>query len=151
MSEDVSQWVNVCCNTFGKPSHFVRNKKQLQQVSNWMVAKNPLLTCRQKICASCRKQLAQTRTPSPTCIPRETTPELVESTDKQLELLESPDEGPESESDPTVVIPHGEELQDPSETVALVNMCLETVGETPISKTKLKRSKKRSKWKVEKV
>lgn len=117
-----------------------------------MIAKVPSLTHQQKICASCRKQLAQTSTPSPTPEPRETTPELVKSPDERSELLESPDEGPESETDPAVVTPCGEELQpEPSESVALVNMCLETFGETPITKTKLKRSKKRSKQKVDRI
>ena len=152
MAEGVSHWTNVCCNPFGKPSHFVRNKKQLRQVSNWMIEKVPSLTHGQKICASCRKQLAQTSTPSPTSEPRETTPELVESPDERSELLESPDEGPHSEPDPAVVTLCGEELQpEPSESVSLVNMCLETFGETPITKTKLKRSKKRSKQKVDMI
>lgn len=76
----------------------------------------------------------------------------MESSDERFELLESPDEGTESETDPAVVTPCGEELQpETSESVALVNMCLETFGETPITKTKLKRSKKRSKQKVDKI
>ena len=112
-----------------------------------MIAKAPSLTHGQKICASCRKQLSQTSTPSPTPEPRETTPELVESPDEQSKLLESPDEGPET--DPAAVTPSGE--AEPFESVALVNMCLETFGETPITKTKLKRSKKRSKQKVDKI
>ncbi len=124
MAEGVSQWTNICCNPFGKPSHFVRNKKQLHKL---VIAKAPSLTHGQNICVSCRKQLAQTSTPSPTPEPRETTPELVEPPDERSELLESPDEGPESETDPAVVTPRGEELQpEPSESVALVNMCLET-------------------------
>lgn len=137
MAEGVSQCTNACCNPFGKPSHFVRNKEQLRPVSNWMTEKAPSLTHGQKICASCRKQLAQTNTPSPTPGPRVT-------------LVESPDEGLESETDLIENTPLGEELQ-PSESVALVNMCLETFGETPITKTKLKRSKKRSKQKVDKI
>lgn len=113
-----------------------------------MITKVPSLTRGQKICASCRKLLAQTSTPSPTPEP---TPELVESPDELFTLLKSPDEG---ETDPVVGTPRGEELQlEPSdhESVALVNMCLETLGETPITKTKLKRSKKRSKQKVDKI
>ena len=114
--------------------------------------KSPTLTYGQKICTSCRKQLAQTSTPSPTPEPRETTPELVESPDEQSELWESPDEGPQSEIDPVVVTPHGDELQpETSGSVALVNLCLESFGETPITKVKLKRSKKRSKQKVDKI
>ena len=74
------------------------------------------------------QQLSQTSTSSPTPEPRETTPELVESPDEPSELLESLDEGPESETDPAVVIPRGEELS--GESVALVSMCLETFGET---------------------
>ena len=145
MAEGVSQWTNICCNPFGKPSHYVRNKKQLRQVSDWMIKKVPTLKHDQKICASCRKQISHTSTPSPT--PEEhraTTPE------SPVGGYEFPDEGPES--DPAVVTPPGEELEpESSESVALVNVCLETFGETPITKTKLKRNKKRSKKKVDKI
>ena len=132
MAEGVSQWTNICCNPFGKPSHYVRNKKQLQQVSDWMIRKVPTLTHGQKICASCRKQLSHTSSPSPTPEERRaTTPE------SPVERSEFSDERPES--DPAVVTPPGEELEtEPSESVALVNMCLETFGETPITKTNLK-------------
>ena len=145
MAEGVSQWTNICCNPFGKPSHYVRNKKQLRQVSDWMITKVPTLTHGQKICASCRKQLSHTSSPSPTPEERRaTTPE------SPVEGSEFPDEGPES--DPAVVTPPGEELEpEPSESVALVNVCLETFGETPITKTNLKRAKKRSKQKVDKI
>ena len=142
MAESVSQWTNICCTPFGKPSHYVRNKKQLRQVSDWMITKVPTLTHGQKICASCRKQLSHTSSPSPTSEERRvTTPE------SPVEGSEFPDEGPES--DPAVVTPPGEELEpEPSESVALVNVCLETFGETPITKTNLKRAKKRSKQKL---
>lgn len=79
MAEGVSQWINVCCNPFGKPSHFVRNKKQLRSVSAEMIAKAPSLVHGQKICASCRKQLAQASTPFPAPEPIKTVPELVET------------------------------------------------------------------------
>jgi len=83
---------------------------------------------------SCRKIFAQTSTPSPTPKPRETTPEFVESPNICLEspniCLESPDEGPEVEIDPAVVTLCGEKIQlEPSESVALMNMCLETFGQ----------------------
>ena len=97
------------------------------------------LTHGQKICASCRKQLSHTSSPSPTPQERRaTTPE------SPVEGSEFPDEGPES--DPAVVTPPGEELEpEPSESVALVNMCLETFSETPITKINLKRANKRLK------
>jgi len=109
MAEGVSQRTNICCNPFGKPSHFL--EKKFRQVSNWMILKSPLLTIGQKICLSCRKKLAQTCPLSPTPEPRETTPELVEFPNERSELLESPEERPESETDLAVVTPCGEELQ----------------------------------------
>ena len=118
-------WTNVCCNPFGKPNHFVRNQRQLRVVKGWMCEKAPTIFEGQKICDSCRKELT-----------------------KMSSVMETSMACPESDSEPEKDF---EPLQFEScESVSVVNTCLETLGETPITKEKL-RYKAKSQHKVERI
>jgi len=57
------------------------------------------------------KKLTKTSTPSHTSELRENRPEFVESPNERFEFLKSPDEGPESETDPALITTSGEEVQ----------------------------------------
>ena len=63
MAHSQSQWQNICCNPFNKPSHFIRRKNQLRLVTKWMCEKAPSILPGEKICDDCRKKLAVTSLP----------------------------------------------------------------------------------------
>ena len=119
------RWKNICCNPFDRPSHFIRKKSQLRQVTKKMCELFPSIMPGDKICDDCRKKVAKYSPPQP---PSDSS----------------------SESDRTA-LPPIEMLQvDTCESLRLVNQYLDTVGETPITKRKLQ-SKKYSKQKVGKI
>lgn len=124
------QWKNICCNPFNRPSHFIRKKNQLRQVTKKVCEKFPSILPGEKICDDCRKKVAKFSPPKPS--------EPSEPSDNS------------SESD-RIVSPSGEVFQvDTCESLLVVNQYLDTTGETPITKRKLQ-SKKYSKQKVEKI
>ena len=123
MAESTSKWTNICCNPFGKSNHRVTKKSHLRVVTQWMCDKAPLISQGQKICDACRKELAKTS-------------ELLSDSASESEQTGISDED-------TFQVEAGEPL-------ALVNKCLETIGETPITKRKLQ-SKKKSMEKVKRI
>ena len=58
MSQFQLQWQNICCNPFNKPNHFITKKNQLRVVTKRICEKVPSILPGEKICDSCRKQLA---------------------------------------------------------------------------------------------
>ena len=127
-----SLWPNTCCNPFEKPNHFIRKKSQLRNVTQWMCDKASSISPGQKICDSCRKQLTKISLPEP-C---DTEPE------SQSEI----------ECTGTISLCNEAIEVESSETLELVNQCLDTIGETPLTKRKIQRKGKQySKKKVERV
>lgn len=127
MAQSHSQWKNICCNPFNRPNHFVRKKNQLRLVTKWMCEKTPSILPGDKICDSCRKKLTTASPPKP-----------------------SDSSASASESD-GALSPPDEELQvDTGQSLMMVNQCLDTIGETPLTKRKLQ-YKKYSKQKVIKI
>ena len=120
-----SQWKNTCCNPFQKINHSSK-RKSLRPVTKWMCRKVPSIIEGSKICDDCRKKIVKF------------VPELSDSaSDTEFEST-SPacsDEKP---------------YTDPSISVSLLNQYLHDVGDTPITKRRMK-SKKYSKQKVERM
>ena len=88
-----------------------------------MCDKAPLISQGQKICDACRKELAKTSEP-------------LSDSASESEQTGTPDED-------TFQV-------EAVEPLALVNKCLETIGDTPLTKRKLQ-SKKKSKEKVKRI
>ena len=122
-----SQWRSTCCNPFSIRGHTAR-KSALRPVANWMCEKHPLVQMGSKICDTCRKKLAK----------------FSEVPTSGLESDLSPCTPSDSSSDSETI---EEEQYDP---LHLVNLCLEDLDETPVTKRKL-RTKKYSKRKLENV
>ena len=118
-----STWRSTCCNPFQIQGHTAR-KSSLRPVSEWMCERNSLLHLGMKICDTCRKRLGN--------------------------LPEIPDPAVDSESGPTVssLSDSQSEVYEPSEQMRIVNQCLISLDETPVTKRKLQ-SKKYSKQKME--
>ena len=127
MTQFQPQWRNLCCNPFNKPHHFIRKKSQRRVVTDRMCEKVPSISPGEKICDSCRKQLA------------------AESEQQSLPQEQS-DSSPESD----VVSPTDEMFGHPLATLAVANEHLDTIGETPLTKRKL-RSKRYRRQKLEAV
>ncbi len=138
MAHSPSQWKVFCCNPFNRPSHFVRKKNLLRQVTKKMCEKFPSILPGQKICDDCRKKVVKYSPPR-------SSSESDRTVSPPGEVPLPPDSS--SESDRTVS-PRSKVLQ--ADTCEFVNQYLDTIGETPITKRKL-RGKKYSKQKVEKI
>ena len=126
MAQFQPQWRNLCCNPFNKPHHFTRKKSRLRVVTERMREKVPSILPGE-ICDSCRKQLA--------------------AESEQRSLPQEPsDSSPESD----VVSPTDETFGHPLATLAVANKHLDAIGETPLTKRKL-RSKRYRRQKFEVV
>ena len=130
MAQHQPQWRNLCCNPFNKPHHIIRNKSQLRVVTKAMCEKFPSILRGEKICDACRKQLAKVSTPR----------KQVSPPPEQSDI--SPESDVESSSD--------EVFDDPKATLTVANEYLDAIGETPLTKRKL-RSKQYRRQKVEAV
>ena len=121
-------WRTSCCDPFKKPGHAV--KKSLQPVTKRMCEINPHLglSVGSRICDNCRKHLG--RTSSMTL----STADIVSSSSSSHQSSISSIASPELHDHET------ERL----ESLKAVNLCLEDLGETPITMRKA-RSKKYSK------
>lgn len=85
----------------------IRKKNQLRLVTKWMCEKTPSISPGEKICDDCRKNL-----------PKASVPQSSIS---------------DSECDRSLSPPSDEELQfDKSESLMMVNKCLDAIGETPL-------------------
>ena len=113
---DQPQWMNVCCNPFGKAKHS-HVRKNLRPVLPWMCEKLSSLTLGAKVCDACRKKLAQ--------VPVARS----ESTDQ----FESSQEDAGASSQEEVSYEH--------ESLESINQCLSAIGETPVVKKKLQQAK----------
>ena len=109
MAQFQLQWRNLCCNPFNKPNHFIRKKNQLRVVTKRICEKVPSILPGEKICDSCRKQLA------------------AESEWQSLPQGHS-DSFPESD----VVSPTDEMFGHPLATLAVANEHLDAIGEKPL-------------------
>ena len=90
-----------------------------------MCDKAPSISPRQRICDSCRKELAKIPLPDPMPHPTpDSTPcDSVSESDSETECTG------------TISPPSTEALQvESSESLALVNQCLDTIGDTPLTK-----------------
>ena len=114
MAQFQPQWRNLCCNPFNRPHHLIRKKSQLRIVTKRMCEKVPSILPGEKICDSCRKELAA-------------------KSEQQSLPQEQSDSSPESD----VVSPSDEMLDHPLATLAAANKHLDAIGETPLTKRKL--------------
>ena len=140
MAKFVPDWKNSCCNPFNKAKHSVKKRAMLRTVSKSVCEKFPSILPGDKICDNCRKQLA---TVSEIQQKHEEQPTELEVSQLSVDfsLLSLYDH-----SDPPSPIKH---LQ-ASVSCDKVNKYLRDVGETPITKRKL-RGKKYKKQKVEAI
>ena len=120
MAQLQPQWHNLC---FDKPRHFIRKRSHLRVVTKAMCEKFPSILRGEKICDTCRKQLA-------TATPR-----------KQVS---PPQEESESSLESDVEFPADEEFDDSKATLALA------IGVTPVTRRKL-RSKQYRRQKLQAV
>ena len=116
----------TCCNPFGR-THSSR-EKNMRSVSVWMCEKMPSLSLGSKICNDCRLKLARLPTP-PEC-----------STACDFEPPASPECISSDESF----------LIGAAQSRLLVNECMDSIGETPITQRKI-RSKMYLEQKMKKI
>ncbi len=131
MAEGPSKWRNICCNPFDKAKHRVTKKSHLRTVTKWMCEKAPSISQGQRICDVCRQKLAKTSMPKPP-EPSETWSEPASSESDHAGISSSDHAGISSSP-----IEEALQVEKTGESLALVNQCLETIGETPITKRKL--------------
>ena len=115
------EWRSTCCNPFNKKDHTAK-RTNLRPVSEWMCEKDSKLSIGSKICDVCRKKLATT--------------------------IPEPQHEPSTDKSPTPSPPWSPLPEEECKSVKFINECLEDIGETPITKRKL-RTKKYSEQKLE--
>ena len=122
----MAEWRSACCNPFNKSAHTAR--KNLRPVTKKMCEEHPQhnLSVESRICDNCRKQLAKT--------------------------VSTHEDSSSGSSTPSIPSPLPVELSEVErlESLQLVSKCLEDMGETPLTKRKV-RSKKYSRDKVSRI
>lgn len=131
---------NQCFNPFNKSDHRVRDKRKLRNVVDWMLKDFANLPREAKVCDSCRKTLSSLKNDQGEseigavghCDPGFSTPSEDVSTLNAV-----------GNSDP--------DFSSPLAVVNTLNASLHELGESPIDKRKLDRSKTYSSTKIQKI
>ena len=117
-------WLIFCCNPLKMESHWV--KKDLRNVTSWMIDLNYGIKEGMKICSACRKIISKER-----------------HLDNEYTETENDNAKPGRSGDP--------EFMDVDESFQLLNKSLISMGESPIVKKKCENSKKYRQEKMEKI